>query len=185
MKRTQDIRKQLLGIMGRHKLLMVSCGRDVSRVQKAICSRFFRNAAKRNSHEGYRTLTDGQNVYIHPSSTCFQHQPECVVYHELVMPTKEYIREMTAIDPKWLVEFVLQTRRLDGIVKFEAESEDRSALRQEIHSHPASLPDSTLFSPGKTKRHDVRSSPHLVRRDFFSDASLSAIRAKTARHTQT
>uniref|UniRef100_A0A1I7TSS5 RNA helicase n=1 Tax=Caenorhabditis tropicalis TaxID=1561998 RepID=A0A1I7TSS5_9PELO len=105
MKRAQDIRKQLLGIMDRHKLLMVSCGRDVSRVQKAICSGFFRNAAKRDPQEGYRTLTDGQNVYIHPSSACFQHQPEWVVYHELVMTTKEYMREVTAIDPKWLVEF--------------------------------------------------------------------------------
>ncbi|CAI2325177.1 unnamed protein product [Caenorhabditis sp. 36 PRJEB53466] len=105
MKRAQDIRKQLLGIMDRHKLLMISCGRDVSRVQKAICSGFFRNAAKRDPQEGYRTLTDGQNVYIHPSSACFQHQPEWVVYHELVMTTKEYMREVTAIDPKWLVEF--------------------------------------------------------------------------------
>uniref|UniRef100_A0A8R1HNX8 RNA helicase n=1 Tax=Caenorhabditis japonica TaxID=281687 RepID=A0A8R1HNX8_CAEJA len=105
MKRAQDIRKQLLGIMDRHKLHMVSCGRDVSRVQKAICSGFFRNAAKRDPQEGYRTLTDGQNVYIHPSSACFQHQPEWVVYHELVMTTKEYMREVTAIDPKWLVEF--------------------------------------------------------------------------------
>lgn len=28
-----------------------------------------------------------------------------VVYHELVLTTKEYMREVTAIDPKWLVEF--------------------------------------------------------------------------------
>ncbi|CAI2357971.1 unnamed protein product [Caenorhabditis sp. 36 PRJEB53466] len=35
------------------------------------------------------------------------------------------------------------------------------------------------------KHHVVRSSPHLVRRDLFSDANLSAIRAKAARHTQT
>jgi len=105
LKRSQDIRKQLLGIMDRHKLDMVSCGRDVVRVQKAVCSGFFRNAAKRDPQEGYRTLVDGQNVYIHPSSALFQHQPEWCVYHELVMTTKEYMREVTAIDPKWLVEF--------------------------------------------------------------------------------
>jgi hypothetical protein len=28
-----------------------------------------------------------------------------VVYHELVMTTKEYMREVTAIDPRWLVEY--------------------------------------------------------------------------------
>jgi ATP-dependent RNA helicase DHX8/PRP22 len=27
-----------------------------------------------------------------------------VIYHELVLTTKEYMREVMAIDPKWLVE---------------------------------------------------------------------------------
>ena len=27
-----------------------------------------------------------------------------VIYHELVMTTKEYMREVTAIEPKWLTE---------------------------------------------------------------------------------
>lgn len=69
--------------MDRHKLEMVSCGREVQRVQKAICSGFFRNAAKRDPQEGYRTCVDGQIVYIHPSSSLFQNQPEWVVYDEL------------------------------------------------------------------------------------------------------
>ncbi|RWS04771.1 ATP-dependent RNA helicase DHX8-like isoform 1 [Dinothrombium tinctorium] len=105
LKRAQDVRKQLLGIMDRHKLDVVSCGRNTARVQKAICSGFFRNAAKKDPQEGYRTLVDGQVVYIHPSSALFNKQPEWVVYHELVLTTKEYMREVTAIDPKWLVEF--------------------------------------------------------------------------------
>lgn len=54
LKRGQDVRKQLLGIMDRHKLDVVSCGRAVQKVQKAICSGFFRNAAKRDPQEGYR-----------------------------------------------------------------------------------------------------------------------------------
>ncbi len=31
--------------------------------------------------------------------------PLRVIYHELVLTTKEYMRETTSIDPKWLVEF--------------------------------------------------------------------------------
>ena len=45
--RAQDVRKQMLGIMDRHKLDVVSCGKTVSKVQKAICSGFFRNAARK------------------------------------------------------------------------------------------------------------------------------------------
>lgn len=105
LKRAQDVRKQLLGIMDRHKLDVVSAGKNTVRVQKAICSGFFRNAAKKDPQEGYRTLVDSQVVYIHPSSAIFNRQPEWVVYHELVQTTKEYMREVTTIDPKWLVEF--------------------------------------------------------------------------------
>lgn len=60
----------------RHKLDMVSCGKNVARAQKAICSGFFRNASKKDPQEGYRTLVDSQVVYIHPSSSLFNRQPE-------------------------------------------------------------------------------------------------------------
>ena len=43
-------------------------------------------------------------VYVHPSSSLHQRQPEWVVYHELVLTTKEYMREVTLIEPRWLVE---------------------------------------------------------------------------------
>ena len=35
----------------------------------------------------------------------FNRQPDWCIYHELVLTSKEYMREVTAIDPKWLVEF--------------------------------------------------------------------------------
>ena len=44
-------------------------------------------------------------MYIHPSSALFNKNPEWVVYHELVLTAKEYMREVTAIDTKWLVKF--------------------------------------------------------------------------------
>ncbi|XP_059180160.1 ATP-dependent RNA helicase DHX8-like [Centropristis striata] len=105
LKRAQDIRKQMLSIMDRHKLDVVSCGNATMRVQKAICSGFFRNSARKHPHDGYRTLIDQQVVYLHPSSTLFNRQPEWLVYHELVLTTKEYMREVTTIDPRWLIEF--------------------------------------------------------------------------------
>jgi len=105
LKRAQDIRKQMLGIMDRHKLDVLSCGKNTVKVQKAICSGFFRNVSKRDPQDGYRTLVDNQVVYIHPSSAIYQKQPEWLVYHELVFTTKEYMREVCAIDPKWLVEY--------------------------------------------------------------------------------
>ncbi|KAJ1553986.1 DEAH-box ATP-dependent RNA helicase prp22 [Cladochytrium tenue] len=104
MRRAQDIRKQMLGIMDRYRQDVVSCGRNTARVLRAVCGGFFRHAAKKDPQEGYKTLIEGTPVYIHPSSALFNRQPEWVIYHELVLTTKEYMREVVAIEPKWLVE---------------------------------------------------------------------------------
>ncbi|CAJ0755020.1 3132_t:CDS:10 [Entrophospora sp. SA101] len=104
MKRCQDIRKQLLGIMDRYKQDIISCGKNYNKVRRAICGGFFRHAAKKDPQEGYKTLVEGTPVYIHPSSSLFNKGPEWVIYHELVFTTKEYMREVTAIEPKWLTE---------------------------------------------------------------------------------
>ena len=39
----------MLGIMDRHKLDVVTCGKNVVKVQKAVLSGFFRNAARKAS----------------------------------------------------------------------------------------------------------------------------------------
>lgn len=104
MKRASDVRKQLVSIMDRYRQDIVSCGRNLVRVRKAICGGFFRHAAKKDPQEGYKTLVGGTPVYIHPSSALFNKGSEWIIYHELVLTSKEYVREVTAIEPKWLVE---------------------------------------------------------------------------------
>ena len=47
-------------------------------------------------------------MYIHPSSALFQKNPDWVVYHELVLTTKEYMRNICVIDPRWLPEVAPQ-----------------------------------------------------------------------------
>ncbi|BGP57862.1 hypothetical protein JCM8202_000460 [Rhodotorula sphaerocarpa] len=104
MRRAQDVRKQLLGIMDRYKHDILSCGKNYNRVRRAITSGYFRHAAKKDPQEGYKTLVEGTPVFLHPSSALFNRAPEWCVYHELVLTTREYMREVTAIEPKWLTE---------------------------------------------------------------------------------
>lgn len=91
-------------VLFRYKLDVVSAGKNFTKIRKAIAAGFFFHAARKDPQEGYRTIVENQAVYIHPSSALFQRQPDWVIYHELVMTTKEYMREVTVIDPKWLVE---------------------------------------------------------------------------------
>ena len=104
MKRAQDVRKQLVTIMDRYRLLLLSAGKNYKIICKAITAGFFPNAAKKDPQEGYKTLVDQNPVYIHPSSSLFQKNPEYVIYHELVLTTKEYMRNILVIDAKWLTE---------------------------------------------------------------------------------
>jgi len=104
MKRAQDVRKQLVAIMDRYKLDIVSAGKNYNKICRAITAGFFTNAAKKDPQEGYRTLVDQNPVYIHPSSALFNKSPEWVIYHELVLTTKEYMRNIMVIDPRWLIE---------------------------------------------------------------------------------
>jgi ATP-dependent RNA helicase DHX8/PRP22 len=104
LRRAQDVRKQLLTIMDRYKLDCVSAGKNFNRIRRAICSGFFFHAARKDPQEGYKTVVENQPVYIHPSSALFQRQPDWVIYHELILTTKEYMRECCIIEPKWLTE---------------------------------------------------------------------------------
>lgn len=104
MRLARDIRNQLEDTMRRHKHAVVSCGRDTKRVRQALCSGFFRHAARKDPQEGYKTLIEGTPVYLHPSSALFGKQAEWVVYHTLVLTTKEYMHYTTSIEPKWLVD---------------------------------------------------------------------------------
>jgi ATP-dependent RNA helicase DHX8/PRP22 len=117
MKTAQDVRKrkssrpthlfaltcaELIGIMDRYKHDLVSCGANYNRVRMAICSGFFRNAAKKGAPserrwtdlsdptEGYKTLVEGTPVSIHPSSALFQRPPEWCIYYELVLTASAY-----------------------------------------------------------------------------------------------
>lgn len=92
----------------RYKYSIISAGRDFNVVRKAICSGYFRHAAKKDPQEGYKTLVEGTPVYIHPSSALFNRAPEWLVYNELVLTTREYCHNVTVIEPKWLVEVAPQ-----------------------------------------------------------------------------
>ncbi|KAK5262642.1 DEAH-box ATP-dependent RNA helicase prp22, partial [Exophiala xenobiotica] len=102
--RGRDVRQQLVSIMTRYKHQIVSCGRNTLKVRQALCAGFFRNSARKDPQEGYKTLIEGTPVYMHPSSALFGKPAEHVIFHTLVLTTKEYMHCATVIEPKWLVE---------------------------------------------------------------------------------
>ena len=68
MKRVRDIREQLLGLMDRTEIELVSNLGDHDAIKKAIAAGFFYNTAKLQKSGSYRTVKHPQTVDIHPSS---------------------------------------------------------------------------------------------------------------------
>ena len=104
MRRCADVRAQLVTIMQRYKHPIVSCGRNTAQARRALCAGFFRNSARKDPSEGYKTLVEQTPVYMHPASALFGKQAEFVLYHTLVLTTKEFMHCATGVEPKWLVE---------------------------------------------------------------------------------
>ncbi|KAI0785231.1 putative pre-mRNA splicing factor [Abortiporus biennis] len=109
LSRARDIRDQLAGLCERVEVVVQSNPNtnDITPIQKAITAGYFYNTAQlQKSGDSYRTLKTNQTVYIHPSSSLFHHTPpiKTVVYYELVMTSKSYLRQVMEIKPQWLLE---------------------------------------------------------------------------------
>ncbi|RMJ27728.1 hypothetical protein PHISP_01372 [Aspergillus sp. HF37] len=104
--RARDVRDQLAKLCDRVEVSVSTCGSsNLNPIQKAITAGFFPNAARlQRGGDSYRTVKNGQTVYLHPSSTLFEVNPRWVIYFELVLTSKEYMRSNMPLQADWLIE---------------------------------------------------------------------------------
>lgn len=100
------MREQLREIMEQQKLPLQSVLHEWDIVQKAICSAYFHNAAKMKGVGEYVNARTGMPCFLHPSSSLYGlgENPDYIVYHELVYTHKEYMQNVTSVEPEWLAE---------------------------------------------------------------------------------
>lgn len=104
MKRARDVREQLVGLMQRVEIDMVSNVSEVDNIRKSITAGYFYHIARLSKGGHYKTVKHNQSVTIHPNSTLFEDLPRWLLYHELVFTTKEFMRQVIEIQSKWLLE---------------------------------------------------------------------------------
>ncbi|XP_013188869.2 pre-mRNA-splicing factor ATP-dependent RNA helicase DHX16 isoform X1 [Amyelois transitella] len=104
MKRARDVREQLVGLMERVEIEMESSITEDANIRKAITAGYFYHIAKFSKGGHYKTVKNNQTVMIHPNSALFEELPRWVIYHELVFTSKEFMRQVTEIESKWLLE---------------------------------------------------------------------------------
>jgi len=104
VRKATDIYQQLEGHMQQLSLPLVSCGEDTTPLRRALVSGLFTQAARKQPDGTYKVISSGQQVWIHPSSVLCSKKPECIVFSELVRTTKQYARDVSVIEPRWLPE---------------------------------------------------------------------------------
>lgn len=127
--RAHDVRRQLQTICSRtlekNGLGMdteSTCGEDIEMFLKCVCAGLFLQSAARlpnvkdikergsgsiiSTRGRYKTKVGNCEVSIHPTSTLFGRNPapKCVVYTELLVTKKTYIRGVTQVREEWLAE---------------------------------------------------------------------------------
>ena len=107
LKKAKEVRQQLLDIMETLKLPISTVGHghwDV--IRRAICAAYFHHAAKMKGFGQYNNCRTAIPCHLHPSSALYGMGdiPDYIVYHELVMTSKEYMQCVTAVEPEWLAD---------------------------------------------------------------------------------
>ncbi|CAL5200097.1 unnamed protein product [Lathyrus oleraceus] len=122
LRKAREVRSQLLDILKTLKIPLTTCWPDTDVVRKAICSAYFHNSARLKGVGEYVNSRNGMPCHLHPSSALYGMgcTPDYVVYHELILTTKEYMQCATAVEPHWLAEL--------GPMFFSVKESDTSLL---------------------------------------------------------
>ncbi|XP_057530886.1 pre-mRNA-splicing factor ATP-dependent RNA helicase DEAH7 [Amaranthus tricolor] len=121
LRKAREVRSQLMDILKQLKIKLTSTP-DWDIVRQAICSAYFHNSAKQKGIGEYVNTRNGMPCHLHPSSALYGlgYTPEYVVYHELLLTTKEYMQCVTSVEPHWLAEL--------GPMFFSVKESDTSLL---------------------------------------------------------
>ncbi|XP_054856361.1 pre-mRNA-splicing factor ATP-dependent RNA helicase PRP16 [Eublepharis macularius] len=139
MRKVREVRAQLKDIMVQQRMSLASCGTDWDVIRKCICAAYFHQAAKLKGIGEYVNIRTGMPCHLHPTSSLFGmgYTPDYIVYHELVMTTKEYMQCVTAVDGEWLAELGPMFYSIKHAGKSRQESrrrakEEASAMEEEM-----------------------------------------------------
>lgn len=102
-----DVRAQLQHFCQKHGISTAPAlaDNDAFAILRCLTSGYFMQAAFRQADSSYQNVLSRQLVHIHPSSVLFGTKPECIVYHELTLTTRCYLRGVSSVSPEWVLEY--------------------------------------------------------------------------------
>lgn len=140
LRKAREVRSQLMDILKTLDIKLTSV-MDWDVVRQAICSAYFQNAARQKGVGEYINCRNGMPCHMHPSSALYGlgNTPDYVVYHELVLTTKEYMQCVTAVEPHWLAElgpmfFSVKQSDTSMLEHKKRQKEEKSSMEEEMEN---------------------------------------------------
>jgi HrpA-like RNA helicase len=176
LRRARDVREQLVDVCRRQGMHVAPHAEAPSqdlrdRVRRCLVSACFANVARRLPRAGgggsggarrgggkgggkrqtygrreYKSVATGQRVCIHPASVMFGRGPKAVIFGEMVLTTRPYMRCITEVDPMWLPELAPQCFRAAEVPASEPRSAGAGAPASATGPSPAPSRTSPLGS---------------------------------------
>ncbi|KAJ4462025.1 putative Pre-mRNA-splicing factor ATP-dependent RNA helicase PRP16 [Paratrimastix pyriformis] len=166
--KVREVRSQLIDIMKQQKMRISSCGTDQDLVRKCICGSYFHHAAKLKGIGEYVNMRTGMPCHLHPTSALFGlgYTPDYIVYHELVMTTKEYMQIVTSVDGLWLAElgpmfFSVKESYTQRIRRKQLEKEATASIIRQEAAQQAERKEKEAVRPPVPPPIDSRPATHL------------------------
>ncbi|KAJ0258772.1 Helicase-associated domain-containing protein [Hirschfeldia incana] len=159
LRKARQVRSQLLDILKQLKIPLKSCGPNWDIVRKAICSAYFHNSARIKGVGEYVNCRTGMPCHLHPSSALYGlgYTPDYVVYHELILTTKEYMQCATSVESHWLAElgpmfFSVKDSDTSMLEHKKKQKEEKTAMEEEMEKLRRDQAEAELESKERDKR---------------------------------
>ncbi|CAI2384957.1 unnamed protein product [Moneuplotes crassus] len=137
--------KEYLHIMG-VKIAKSDDYDDPPAILKSLITGFFTNIAQVQLDGSYKNIRSGESMKIHPSSVLANIKPKWVLYNDIFVGTKKYMREVSEVDIDWVLElcphFYKDTRKEVQQEKYKNESKLNSKRAKDLVKQDQRLKES-------------------------------------------
>jgi pre-mRNA-splicing factor ATP-dependent RNA helicase DHX38/PRP16 len=189
MKRALEVREQLVDSMIKERIAEISIGpTGWDKVRMCVCSAYFMNSARMKGIGQYSNMLNGIPVFLHPSSALFGlgFTPDYVVYHELVLTTKEYMRNVTAMEGEWLTMYGPMFFSVRGQQQQQQQQQQSTQSTQSSNTSSNQNPTSTTTTTFGIKKRSMPTTNTSSNNKNDSDSEddvLASAREKRAKRS--
>ena len=99
LSRVDKIRNQLIALLKRYDISIISCGDDDEAIRKCIIAGFFANVAKYHPSGEYRSIRNNHPLHLHPTCVLSTERkpPKYLIFHQVLCTSKDFMRDVTAV----------------------------------------------------------------------------------------